>query len=327
MTLRLTHAAEVFPIRGTFRISRGARTESLPVVATLQDGDIVARGECMPYARYDETVESVRDQIESVAKAIADGADRMALQNLLPPGAARNAVDCAFWDLEAKRAGKRAWDLAGMAAPAGVVTAYTLSLDSAEAMGAAALAAKDRPLLKIKLAGDGDVERVAAIRANAPNATLIVDANEGWTADMVEPFSARLAELGVAMIEQPLPAADDAALADVPHPVPLCADESAHHSGNIDRLVGRYDVVNIKLDKTGGLTEALAFRKAILAAGMDVMVGCMLGTSLAMAPAMLVAAGARFVDLDGPLLLAEDRRGGLCYTGSEIAPPAPSLWG
>ncbi len=327
MSIRLTHAAEVFPIRGVFRISRGARTESLPVVATLTDGDIVARGECMPYARYDETVESVRDQIEGVAAAVAAGAGRAEIQDLMPAGAARNAVDCAFWDLEAKRAGKRAWEIAGLPAPKDVVTAYTLSLDEAAAMGAAAAAAKDRPLLKIKLAGEGDLERVAAIRANAPNATLIVDANEGWTPEMVEPFSAKLAELGVAMIEQPLPAAADAPLADLPHPVPLCADESAHNSADIDRLKGRYDVVNIKLDKTGGLTDALKFRKAILSAGMDVMVGCMLGTSLAMAPAMLVAAGARFVDLDGPLLLAEDRTPGLCYTGSEIAPPPSALWG
>lgn len=319
--------AEVFPIRGVFRISRGARTESRVVVAELRDGDVVGRGECMPYARYDETVESVLGEIESVRDAVAGGADRDALQELLPPGAARNAVDCAFWDLEAKRANERAWSLAGVDAPAGVVTAYTLSLDAPDAMGAAAAAAKDRPLLKIKLAGEGDLERVAAIRENAPDATLIVDANEGWTPEMVEPFSAKLAELGVAMIEQPLPAADDAALADVAHPAPLCADESAHTSADIDRLAGRYDVVNIKLDKTGGLTEALKFRQAIRAAGMDVMVGCMIGTSLAMAPAMLVAAGARFVDLDGPLLLAEDRTPGLCYTGSQIAPPASALWG
>lgn len=327
MTVRLTHAAEVFPIRGVFRISRGARTESLPVVATLTDGALIARGECMPYARYDETVESVCGQIESVAAAVAAGAGRAEIQDLLPAGAARNAVDCAFWDLEAKRAGKRAWQIAGVAAPEGVVTAYTLSLDEPAAMGAAAAAAKDRPLLKIKLAGEGDLERVAAIRANAPNATLIVDANEGWTPEMVEPFSAKLAELGVAMIEQPLPAAADAPLADLPHPVPLCADESAHTSADIERLRGRYDVVNIKLDKTGGLTDALKFRDAILAAEMAVMVGCMLGTSLAMAPAMLVAAGARFVDLDGPLLLAEDRKPGLCYTGSQIAPPPVELWG
>lgn len=327
MTVTLTHAAEVFPIRGVFRISRGSRTESKPVVATLADGDVVGRGECMPYARYDETIESVRDQIESVVGDIRNGTGREELQTLLPPGAARNAVDCAFWDLEAKRAGKRVWELAGAAAPDGVVTAYTLSLDEPAAMGAAAAAAKDRPLLKIKLAGEGDLDRVAAIRENAPDATLIVDANEGWSADQVEPFSAELARLGVAMIEQPLPAADDAALADVPHPVPLCADESAHTSAQIDALTGRYDVVNIKLDKTGGLTEALAFRSAIQAAGMDVMVGCMLGTSLAMAPAMLVAAGARFVDLDGPLLLAEDRKPGLCYTGSQIAAPSAELWG
>lgn len=327
MTVRLTHAEDVFPLQGVFRISRGARTESRAVSVTLADGALVARGECMPYARYGETVESVRAQIESVAAAVADGADRMAAQDLLPPGAARNAVDCAFWDLEAKRAGKRAWELAGLPAPAGVVTAYTLSLDEPAAMGAAAAAAADRPLLKIKLAGEGDLDRVAAIRANAPNAKLIVDANEGWSPEMVEPFSAELAKLGVAMIEQPLPAADDAALADVAHPVPLCADESAHTAADIDRLKGRYDIVNIKLDKTGGLTEALKFREAILAADMDVMVGCMIGSSLAMAPAMLVAGDAAFVDLDGPLLLAEDRTPGLCYTGSQIAAPPADLWG
>ncbi len=327
MTVRLAHAEEVYPIRGVFRISRGARTESRVVVVTLTDGAWTGRGECVPYARYGETVESVRRQIESVAAAIADGADRMALQDLLPAGAARNAIDCAFWDLEAKRTGKRAWELAGLAAPEGVVTAYTLSLDAPAAMGKAAAAAQNRPLLKIKLAGAGDLERVAAIRANAPKSALIVDANEGWTPDLVEPFSRKLAELGVVMIEQPLPADADAALADIPHPVPLCADESAHDSADIDRLKGRYDIVNIKLDKTGGLTEALKFRTAILAADMGVMVGCMLGTSLGMAPAMLVANGAAFVDLDGPLLLAADRRPGLCYTGSEIAPPPPNLWG
>jgi len=327
LTRRLEHEAQVWPIRGVFRISRGARTESLPVVATIREGSVQGQGECMPYARYDETIESVRAEIDSVAGAIADGAGRTDLQALLPAGAARNAVDCALWDLEAKQAGKRAWDLAGQPAPEGVVTAYTLSLDEPAAMGAAAAAAKDRPLLKIKLAGEGDLERVAAIRANAPDAVLIVDANEGWTPDQVEPFSAKLAELGVAMIEQPLPASDDAALADLPHPVPLCADESAHSSADLPKLKGRYDVVNIKLDKTGGLTEALKFQAAIRAAGMDVMVGCMLGTSLAMAPAMLVAGGARFVDLDGPLLLDRDRAPGLCYTGSSVAPPPLELWG
>ena len=327
MPVLLSHAEEVFPIRGVFRISRGARTESRAVTATLTDGDVAGRGECMPYARYGETVESVRDQIASVADAIANGADRQAVQGLLPAGAARNAVDCAFWDLEAKRAGKRAWDLAGLSAPDGVVTVYTLSLDEPAAMGAAAAKAADRPRLKIKLAGEGDLERVAAIRENAPDATLIVDANEGWSPEMVEPFSAKLAELGVAMIEQPLPADADEALAHVAHPVPLCADESAHTADDIDRLKGRYEVVNIKLDKTGGLTQALEFRRAIEAAGMDVMVGCVLGSSLAMAPAMLVAAGAAHVDLDGPLLLAEDRTPGLCYTGSEIAPPSAELWG
>ncbi len=327
MSITLTAREEVFPIRGVFRISRGARTESRAAVATISDGAFTGRGECMPYARYGETVQSVLGEIEHVGEALKNGADRDAIQGLMSPGAARNAVDCALWDLEAKRAGKRAWDMVGMQAPTGVVTAYTLSLDTPGAMGAAALAAKARPLLKIKLAGEGDLDRVAAIRQNAPDAVLIVDANEGWTSDMVEPFSAELAKLGVAMIEQPLPSDNDAALADLPHPVPLCADESAHTAADIGALKGRYDVVNIKLDKTGGLTEALKFRAAILDAGMQVMVGCMLGSSLAMAPAMMVAGGAKFVDLDGPLLLAEDRAPGLCYTGSNIAPPHSELWG
>jgi L-alanine-DL-glutamate epimerase-like enolase superfamily enzyme len=293
----------------------------------LTDGEHVGRGECMPYARYDETVDSVLAEIAGLAPAIADGATRLGIQSLLPAGAARNAIDCAFWDLEAKRSSSRAWDLAGIDQPNGVVTAYTLSLDEPDAMGRAANAAKDRPLLKIKLAGEGDLERVAAIRENAPDAILIVDANEGWTPEMVAPFSEKLAALGVAMIEQPLPASADAPLADLPHPVPLCADESAHTSADINRLAGRYDVVNIKLDKTGGLTEALKFRDAILAANMQVMVGCMLGSSLAMAPAMLIAEGAAFVDLDGPLLLDRDRDPGLCYTGSKITAPPPNLWG
>ena len=327
MPITLIAQEEVFPIRGVFRISRGARTESRAAVATVSDGTFTGRGECMPYARYGETVQSVLGEIKHVGEALKNGADRDEIQGLINPGAARNAVDCALWDLEAKRAGKRVWDLAGMQAPANVVTAYTLSLDTPEAMGAAALQASPRPLLKIKLAGEGDLDRVAAIRQNAPDAVLIVDANEGWTPDMVEPFSEELAKLGVAMIEQPLPADADAPLADLPHPVPLCADESAHTAADIGALKGRYDVVNIKLDKTGGLTEALKFRAAILDAGMDVMVGCMLGSSLAMAPAMLVAGGAKFVDLDGPLLLAEDRAPGLCYTGSNIAPPPPELWG
>ncbi|MGZ0188091.1 MAG: N-acetyl-D-Glu racemase DgcA [Alphaproteobacteria bacterium] len=327
MSILLTQTEEVFPIRGVFRISRGSRTESRAVIATLTDGEHVGRGECMPYARYDETVDSVLAEISGLAPAIANGATRLDIQSLLPAGAARNAIDCAFWDLEAKRSSRRAWDLAGIDQPNGVVTAYTLSLDEPDAMGRAANTAKDRPLLKIKLAGEGDLERVAAIRENAPDAILIVDANEGWTPGMVTPFSEKLAALGVSMIEQPLPASADAPLADLPHPVPLCADESAHTSADISRLAGRYDVVNIKLDKTGGLTEALKFRDAILAANMQVMVGCMLGSSLAMAPAMLIAEGAAFVDLDGPLLLDRDRDPGLCYTGSKITTPSPNLWG
>jgi len=242
-------------------------------------------------------------------------------------GAARNALDVALWDLEAKRSGSSVWALAGIAEPHPVVTAYTLSVDTPERMAAAAREEAHRPLLKLKLTGAGDLERVRAVRAGAPQATLIVDANEAWTLDHLRDYAPALAALGVALIEQPLPAGQDAALAGLPRPVPLCADESCHTSADLAALAGRYDYVNIKLDKTGGLTEGLRLLHAARAQGFKIMVGCMIGSSLAMAPAMLLAQDAEFVDLDAPLLLARDRQPGLRYEGSTVYPPKPNLWG
>jgi len=324
---RLHAAREVFPIRGVFRISRGARTESVVVTATVGEGGLRGRGECVPYPRYGESVDSVLAQIESAREAIESGLDRAGLQRLLPAGAARNALDCALWDLEAKRAGKRVWEIAGLPAPEKLTTAYTLSVDTPENMEQAARNAAARPLLKIKLTGDGDLARVQAVRRGAPKARMIVDANEGWTARHYEAFAREIAGLGVELIEQPLPADDDADLATVAHPVPVCADESCHDTATLDGLGTRYEAINIKLDKTGGLTEALRLRAAARAAGRRVMVGCMIGTSLAMAPAIIVAQGAEWVDVDGPLLLARDREPGLTYSGSIVMPPPAALWG
>ncbi len=324
--LSLGVAVERFPIAGTFTISRGAKTEAVVVVATLDDGTHRGRGECVPYARYGETADGVEAAVAAMGPALADGLDRAGLQQAMPAGAARNALDCAFWDLEAKRAGRRVWELAGLPPPKPVQTVYTLSLDTPEKMGAAAAAA-GRPLLKLKLTGDGDLERVRAVRASAPDTRLVVDANEAWAPEMVAPFSESLKELGVEMIEQPLPADADAVLAEMDHPVPLCADESAHDRSSLPALAGRYELVNIKLDKTGGLTEALALKDAAAAAGFGVMVGCMVGSSLSMAPAHLVAQGAAVVDLDAPLWLARDRAHGLAYDGADAAPPDAALWG
>lgn len=326
---RLIVHRERFPIRGSFRISRGAKTEAAVVVAELVEDGRHGRGECVPYARYGESVDGVADALEAMAEAVAGGLDREELQRRMPPGAARNALDCAFWDLEAKRSGWPAWRLAGLdAAPQPLTTCYTLSVDSPDAMAAAA---RDRvarhPLLKMKLTGEGDLDRVQAVRAAAPGARLVVDANEGWTLDQLRDYAPAFAGLGVEMIEQPLPAGQDEALRGFDSPVPLGADESCHGLESLERLRGLYRVVNVKLDKTGGLTEALAMKRAAEAAGFDVMVGCMVATSLAMAPAFLVGQGARFVDLDGPLLLAQDREPGLSYDGALVQPPQPELWG
>jgi L-alanine-DL-glutamate epimerase-like enolase superfamily enzyme len=324
---RLKVTRESWPLAAPFRISRGSRKNADVVVAEITDGDHVGRGECVPYPRYGETTDRVAAAIEAMAAAIADGFERSELQHAMRPGAARNALDAAFWDLEAKRAGVSAASLAGLGVPSPLTTAYTLSLDTPERMAAAAAAAHGRPLLKLKLAGAGDLARVRAVREAVPDARLIIDANEGWTERDYRQLVPRLAELGVELIEQPLPEAADAALANLPHPIPVCADESCHTHADLDRLAGRYDAVNIKLDKTGGLTEALALAETAAVRGFKIMVGCMIGTSLAMAPAVLVAQKASVVDLDGPLLLAFDRDPGLRYDGSTLYPPEPVLWG
>jgi L-alanine-DL-glutamate epimerase-like enolase superfamily enzyme len=298
------------------------------LMVEVNDGNYVGRGECFPYARYGEDTESVQKQLNSVRSEIEDGLDRQALLNVLAPGAARNAVDCALWDLEAKRAGTRVWDLAGLPAPEPVTTVYTLGVDEPAVMGERARENSDRPRLKLKMTGDGaDLERVRNIHKNAPNARLVVDANEGWSIKQYLEYAPQFKDLGVEMIEQPLPSTDDEQLRGVERPIPICADESCHDSATLPALVGKYDMINIKLDKTGGLTEALNLRDAALKQGLSIMVGCMIGTSLAMAPGILVAQDATIVDLDGPLLLAEDRAPGLSFTGSIIHPPEPRLWG
>jgi len=327
-SLSLTVRQERFPIRGTFRIARGAKTEAVVVVAELRDGaGHVGRGECVPYTRYGETVDGVTAAIAAMAEPLANGLGRQRLMGVMPAGAARNAIDCALWDLAAKQTGQAAWALAGLAAPAPVVTAFTLSIDTPEAMAVAA-AAVARPLLKLKLAGDGaDLERVAAVRAGAPASRLIVDANEGWRPDDLARLPAALATLGVEMIEQPLPAGQDEALRGFDSPIPIGADESAHGLEGLESLADRYDIVNIKLDKTGGLTEGLVVKARAQSLGLGVMVGCMVSTSLSMAPALLLAQGADYVDLDGPLLLARDREPGLLYDGAHLMPGTPDIWG
>jgi L-Ala-D/L-Glu epimerase / N-acetyl-D-glutamate racemase len=326
MAPALTVRIERWPIAGSFTISRGAKTEAEVVVAEVADGGAVGRGECVPYGRYGETVAGVAAAIEDMRGAISQGLDRAALQTM-PAGAARNALDCALWDLAAKRAGKPVHVLAGLSAPEPRVTAYTLSLGSTEEMAAAAARAAGRTLLKVKLGAPGDAARLMAVRRAAPDAELIVDANEGWGAADLAALFAACAAAGVTLIEQPLPAGEDAALANIDRPVKVCADESVHDRASLQELVGRYDAVNIKLDKTGGLTEALALTAEAERLGFDIMVGSMVATSLAMAPAMLIAQRARVVDLDGPLLLARDREPGLRYEGSLVHPPTPALWG
>jgi L-Ala-D/L-Glu epimerase len=318
---------ERFPIAGSFTISRGAKTEAVTVVAEVRHADHVGRGECVPYPRYHETPEVTLKALQVMREAVAKGLDRETLQTAMPAGAARNALDCALVDLEAKRAGKRAWELLGRPAPQLCVTAYTISLGTPEKMAAATEKAAHRPLLKIKLGGDGDGERIAAVRRAAPKSELIVDANEAWTPSNLEANLAACAEAGVTLVEQPLPSDWDDMLGRIRRPVHVCADESVHDRKSLAGLRFRYDAVNIKLDKTGGLTEALAMADAAKALGFDIMVGCMVGTSLAMAPAMLLTAQARFVDLDGPLLLARDREHGLRYDGSLVHPPDAALWG
>ncbi|MGQ0671710.1 MAG: N-acetyl-D-Glu racemase DgcA [Hyphomicrobium sp.] len=322
-SLRLSVAIERWPLAEAFVIARGAKTEAHVVVATLDDGTFSGRGECVPYPRYGETIDGVARAIEACGAV----GDRSALAHMLPAGAARNALDCALWDLEAKRADRPAATIAGASVPKAVETCFTLSLGSAEDMARAAARVPHLEILKLKLGGAGDDARMAAVRAARPDARLVADANESWTDELLTPLFAAAASAGVELIEQPLPAGAEDALRSMPRPVPVCADESAHTSRDIARLIGAYDAVNIKLDKAGGLTEALAMHAAARAAGLKIMVGCMVATSLAMAPAFLMAQDADWVDLDGPLLLARDREGGFDIRDGRILPPAHALWG
>jgi len=317
---------ERWPLERPFTISRGAKTEAVVVVAELEDGHR-GRGEAVAYARYGETPEGAAAAIEALRPALRSGLDRVALQAALPAGSARNALDCALWDLEAKRTGRRAYQSAALPPPKPLVTAYTISLADPQTMARAAECASARPLLKVKLGAANDAERIAAVRRAAPKAELIVDANEGWSESVLEINLAACAEAGVTLVEQPLPQGHDAKLAQITRTIAVCADESVHDRASLDALSGKYDAINVKLDKAGGLTEALALAMEAERRGLVVMVGCMVATSLAMAPAMLVAQRARIVDLDGPLLLAKDRPHGLRFEGSVAYPPEPALWG
>jgi L-alanine-DL-glutamate epimerase-like enolase superfamily enzyme len=326
--LKLGVRIERFPIAGGFTISRGSKHEAVVVVAEIGDGAHVGRGECVPYARYGESVEGVFSAIDACADAVACGLTRGGLQSLLPPGAARNALDCAYWGLEANRSGKPASELAGLPQLHAVTTAFTISLASPEMMAETARAASAYPLLKLKLGGgDDDKERLRSVREAVPQARLIADANEAWQPDETESLLAAAAAAGVELVEQPLPAGNDDLLARIAHPVPVCADESVHDNGSLLLVAGRYDAVNIKLDKTGGLTEALRTAERARALGLKIMVGSMVSTSLAIAPALLLAQDADWVDLDGPLLLARDRIPALTYEGALLFPPEPALWG
>lgn len=318
---------ESWLIRGTFTISRGSRTHANVVVVELRQGQYVGRGECVPYARYGESIESVLAELTPLAVKIEAGLTRKQMLSLLPAGAARNALDCAYWDLECKQSGQRIWQRLKVAEPKPLITAFTLSLDTPEKMKEAAIENAHRPLLKLKLAGEGDVERVTAVREGSPDARIIVDANEGWNEELYLKMVPELVKLGVEMIEQPLPANNDSALDHLPRPITLCADESCHDRSSLANIIGRYDMINIKMDKTGGLTEALALKEEAEKAGLQIMVGCMLGTSLGMAPAFMVAQNVQVVDLDGPLLLAEDRKPGIEFDDSLMNVYQAALWG
>lgn len=325
--LKFSAAAESWPIAGSFTISRGSKTAADVVVVTLSDGTHTGRGECVPYPRYEETVPLVLAAFEASAGRIEQGFTHADVMSLLAPHAARNALDCALWDLEAKQSGKPVWQLAGLPEPKPAVTAYTLSLGTPGEMGEAAAKASSRPLLKLKLGREGDAERLRLIRASAPRSRLIVDANEGWTPENLAEMLSACASVGVELVEQPLPAGNDEALRHIPRAVTVCADESAHGLEGLDDLVGKYDAINIKLDKTGGLTEAITLARAARERNLKIMVGCMLATSLAMAPAMLLSPYADVIDLDGPLLLKQDRDPGIRFEGSLMYPPPSALWG
>ncbi len=319
----ITVTEDHFRLAQAFTISRGSKAEAQVLTVRITRGGATGRGECVPYARYGETLASVRAQIDGLPQGIT----RDDLQLALPAGAARNAVDCALWDLEAKHVGRPVWQLAGLPPPTPVVTAYTLSLASPEAMRAAAASNAFRPILKIKLGTPDDIPRLKAVREGAPRSTIIVDANEGWTTEIYSDLAPHLQRSGVALVEQPLPAGQDDMLAEIARPLPVCADESCFDRASLGALQGKYDMVNLKLDKTGGLTEGLLTRDLARKMGFKVMVGCMVGSSLAMAPAVLLAQGADWTDLDGPLLLAEDRPTPLRYDTAGVHPSDANLWG
>ena len=325
--MRVAAQAELWPIAGAFTISRGSKTQAEVVVVRLEDEGYVGRGEAVPYKRFGETTSSVLAEIEGVAGEVVAGLDRQGLLRRLPPGAARNALDLALWDMKAKKRGEPVWKLARLSAPAPVKTAFTISLDTPEAMAEAARREARRPLLKLKIGGPNDLARVEAVRAAAPRTRLILDANEGLSFDDLVRLTPDLHRLGVLMIEQPLRQADDAALEAYDGPIQLCADESLHTRAELEACKGRYSMINVKLDKAGGLTEAIALIDAARAMGLEIMIGCMVSTSLAVAPAMLLTSGAAFVDLDGPLLLAKDREPGLRSAGSILEPAPAELWG
>lgn len=314
---------DTFKLAEVFTISRGSRTEAKVLTVRVSRGGVMGVGECVPYARYNETLDSVTAQIGGLPEDIS----RAGLQSALPAGAARNAVDCALWDLEAKTHGKRVWDLLGLPAPKPEITAYTLSLDTPEKMEMSARKHSFRPLLKIKLGTPDDMHRLEAVRRGAPDTPIIIDANEGWTAEIYSELAPHLVRLGVKLVEQPLPAGADGVLAEIDRPLPVCGDEACHDRASLPDLAGKYDVINIKLDKTGGLTEALELKREALERGYGVMVGCMVGSSLAMAPATILAQGVAFTDLDGPLLLAEDRDTPLEFDHQGVHAPAAALWG
>jgi L-alanine-DL-glutamate epimerase-like enolase superfamily enzyme len=324
----LTVNRESWPIRGNFRISRGSKSAAEVVVAQIAHEGVMGRGECVPYTRFGETINGVIEQLDGLKSRVAQGLRRDQLQSLLPAGAARNAIDCAMWDLEAKLTGVPVWRRAGLPSPMPATTAFTISLDTPAQMARnAASASTNHPLLKVKLGGDSDMERLKAIRQAAPDVRLIVDANEAWTVEHLSEFGPYFAELGVELIEQPLPAGEDHKLTDVDCPVPLCADESCHDTASLQSITGLYRFVNLKLDKTGGLTEALSMVQECQKANLGIMIGCMVATSLAMAPATLLNSFASYVDLDGPLLLERDRNSGLAYTNSNVSPATADLWG
>lgn len=322
-SLNISVQHDRFRLKEVFTIARGSREFADVLTVKVSDGNASGFGECVPYSRYGESIESVKNQIENLPEDF----DRRELQELLSAGAARNAVDCALWDLEAKKTRKRVWDLVGMPKPGPEVTAFTLSLDTPDRMRAAAVKHSKNPILKIKLGTPDDMPRLEAVRDGAPKSTIIVDANEGWTSEVYKELAPHLLRLGVAMVEQPLPAADDELLKEINRPLPVCADESCHDTSSLPELRGKYDMINIKLDKTGGLTEALELKKRASEQNYKIMVGCMVGSSLAMAPATLLAQGADIVDLDGPLLLAGDREHPLNFDELGVHPPEPKLWG